>query len=67
MGSKLKCRGCGSEIEASHGMLPDGWHYTKTEDELAAPRGKPTCRKCLPDFIPLKNFRIETRRKLYDD
>jgi len=39
MGSNLECRECGSEIEASQGTLLDGWHYTKTEDEMAAPRG----------------------------
>jgi hypothetical protein len=62
MPTTVKCRGCGDEARASEGMLPEGWWYTKTEEELGASRGKPTCPKCLQ-----AHFRMLGRRKLYDD
>jgi hypothetical protein len=58
----VKCRECGDEAEVSEGMLPIGWWYTKTKEEMSAARGKPTCPKCLQP-----HFRILESRKLYDD
>ena len=62
MTPRVACRGCGNEAESSQGMLPEGWWYTKTKEEIATPRGKPTCPHCLrPDLIILEN------RKLWDN
>lgn len=62
MGTKIKCRQCGIEIDATEGELPEGWWYTKTADEMALNRGKPTCPQCL-----CPNFNTLQRRELYDD
>ena len=62
MTTKVTCRECGDEAETSQGTLPEGWWYTKTKDEMGAPRGKPTCPNCLQPHL-----RILESRKLYDD
>ena len=62
MPPRVACRGCGNEAEADQGMLPEGWWFTKTSEEMAAPRGKPTCPNCLrPGLAILED------RKLYED
>lgn len=62
MAVKVACRQCSDEAETSQGVLPDGWWYTKTEDELSAARGKPTYPKSLQPHLAIIN-----RRRLYDD
>ena len=62
MAATVKCRECGDEAAISEGFLPEGWWYTKTEEELSAARGKATCPKCLQPYL-----KILESRKLYDD
>ena len=59
MGTKLKCRDCDREVDAVDGKLPDGWHYTKTTEEMPG-NGKPTCPQ---HFVKYRI--ILQRRELY--
>ena len=62
MTPRVACREFGREAEVDEGMLPEGWWFTVAKEEMAAPRGKPTCPNCLrPDLTKLEN------RKLRDD